>query len=431
MGLIENHFSGKERPALFYYGWVVVFVSFLCHMFIFAVPTLMLPQLYGPMIEQTGWSRSDVVLLASAKFTSGAIAAYFTGQFIQRFGTRVTTVIAALITGLAMISFLFITEIWHLIVIGALLGVGSLSLVINIKVLVSRWFQGNLGLALGFALLGTAGVGASLTFVLEPLINAFGWRMSVAILSTGIWFIALPAFLLVVRERPQDIGLKTEGIEIDANSAENRLPDRFKEFVGALKTRTFVAMSVGVFLIGFVDQTMIQLTIEYLDKDVGLGRDDARYAYTAIMTIGLLGKVGFGWLFDRLAVNGVIICYITMGLGVALAFPIGGLETLIAFCVVRGISHGGTIVDVPYLCRQAFGPAILARTIGTMTMVLSAGFALGPYLVGRMYEADGNYYNAFIMCIAFSLIAALSLKWVTLDYKNWLENQKSSTVKGS
>ncbi len=425
MSVIDSYFSGKDRPALFYYGWVVVFVSFLCHMFIFAVPTLMLPQLYGPMIDQFGWTRSDVTLIASAKFTSGAIVAFFVGQFIQKFGTRVTTFLAALITGLAMMSFIFVTEIWHLVLIGVFLGIGSLALVINIKVLVSRWFQGNLGLALGLALLGTAGVGPSLTFVLEPLINEYGWRMSVAILSIGIWFFALPIFLIFAREKPMDMGLETEGISADIKSKLDGLPEKFKDFTGTLKTRTFIAMSIGVFLIGFVDQGLLQHTVEFLDKDAGLGRDMARYGFSLLMTISLAGKVGFGWVFDRLAVKGVMICYLSIGLGVALAFPVGGLETLIAFCVARGISHGGTIVDVPYLCRQAFGPAILARTIGTMTMVLSAGFALGPYVIGLIYDRTGSYNGAFYLCILLSLIAAASLIWVKPDYKNWLERQST------
>ncbi len=424
MGLIDTYFSGKTRPPLFYYGWVVVFVSFLCHMFIFAVPTLMLPQLYGPMIDQFGWTRSEVTLIASAKFTSGAIAAFFVGQFIQRFGTRLTTFLAATLTGMSMISFIYISEIWHLVLIGVFLGIGSISLVITIKVLVSRWFQGRLGLALGLALLGTAGVGPSLTFILEPLIIEYGWRMSVAILSIGIWFFALPVFLLVVRERPHDMGIETEGISRELKDKIKGLPDHFSDFARTVKTQTFIAMSIGVFLIGFVDQGILQHTVEFLDKDAGLGRDMARYGFSLLMTISLLGKIGFGWVFDRLAVKGVIICYLSIGLGVAMAFPVGGLETLIAFCVARGISHGGTIVDVPYLCRQAFGPAILARTIGTMTMVLSAGFAAGPYVIGATYERTGAYDYAFYLCIILSIIAAISLFWVRPEYKNWLKDQE-------
>lgn len=425
MRIIDAYFSDKDRPAPFYYGWMIVFASLICHLFIFGVPTIMLPQIYGPMTQQFDWSRSDVTILASAKFISGAIAAFFIGEFIQKFGVRLTAFLTSFVVGLSMISFIFISEIWHLAVVGVFLGIGSLSLVITIKVLVSRWFQGSLGLALGLALLGTSIAGSTLTFILEPLLNAYGWRVAVAILSAGIWLIALPTFMIITREYPDDMGLKTEGVSDKARSAIKDLPPHFFDFAGTIKGTTFIAMSIGVFLIGFVDQGLLQHTVEFLDKDAGLGRDMARYGFSLLMTISLLGKVGFGWLFDRLAIKGVIICYLSIGLGVLLAFPVGGLETLVAFAIARGLSHGGTIVDVPYLCRQAFGPAILARTIGTMTMILSAGFAIGPYVIGYIYDYTGSYNNALYLCFVMALVAALSLKWVKPKYRNWLKEQEA------
>ncbi|MDG1707660.1 MAG: MFS transporter, partial [Emcibacteraceae bacterium] len=267
MSIIDTYFSGKDRPAPFYYGWMVVFASLICHLFIFGVPTIMLPQLYGPMTEQFGWSRGDVTVLASAKFISGAIAAFFVGQFIQKYGVRITAFLTSLLVGFSMMSFIFITEIWHLALIGTFLGIGSISLVITIKVLVSRWFQGSLGLALGLALLGTSIAGSLLTFVLEPLLIEFGWRMAVAFLSAGIWFVALPVFMFIAREYPDDMGLKTEGVSDKVKSALKDLPQNFFDFVGTVKSTTFIAMSIGVFLIGFVDQGLLQHTVEFLDKD--------------------------------------------------------------------------------------------------------------------------------------------------------------------
>jgi MFS transporter, OFA family, oxalate/formate antiporter len=423
VNLINTYFSGKDRPPLFYYGWAVVFASFICHLFIFGIPTVMLPLIYGPMIDQFGWTRGDVVTLASAKFTAGAISAFFIGEFIQRYGVKLTTFLSSVLVGLTMISFIFISEMWHLPVAGAFLGVGSISLVICIKVIVSRWFEGRLGLALGLALLGSAAAGSLLTFVMEPLITTYGWRMAVAILSAGVWFIALPVFMLVSREQPDDLGLKTDGIQVSPDKLKREMPTEFLDFAAIVKGKTFIAMAFGIFLIGFVDQGLLQHTVEYIDKEAGLGRDLARYGFSLIFTISILGKIGFGWIFDKLAIKGVMLCYIAIGFGVLLAFPVGGFETLIAFCVARGLSHGGTIVDVPYLARQAYGPALLPRTIGTLTMILSCGFALGPYVIGKIYDITGSYDNAFYLCIALTLLATTSLIFVRPAYREWLKEQ--------
>ncbi len=423
MNLIQTYFSGNDRPALFYYGWMIVVASFICHLFIFGVPTVMLPLLYGPMTEQFGWTRGDVVILASAKFTSGAVAAFFIGEFIQRFGVKLTAFLSSIIVGLTMIGFIFISELWHLTVIGVLLGIGSISLVICVKVIVSRWFEGRVGLALGIALIGGSTAGSLLTFVMEPLIINYGWRAAVAILSSGIWFISLPLFLTIAREHPEDMGLKTDSLKADPAKIKIDMPAMFKDFASIIKGKTFIAMAIGVFLIGFVDQGLLQHTVEYIDKEAGLGRDMARYAFSLIFTISIFGKVCFGWIFDKLAIKGVMICYIAIGIGVLLAFPVGGFETLLAFCVARGLSHGGTIVDVPYLCRQAYGPALLPRTIGTMTMILSTGFALGPYVIGRIYDSTGSYDNAFYLCILMAIIATISLAFVRPAYREWLKEQ--------
>ena len=75
------------------------------------------------------------------------------------------------------------------------------------------------------------------------------------------------------------------------------------------------------------------------------------------------------------------------------------------------------------MCRQAFGPEILPRTVGTMTMILSAGFAAGPYVMGALYERSGSYDSAFYLCIALSLVATASLIFVRPAYREWLNEQ--------
>ena len=53
-------------------NWWVVFAAFLCLLFMFAVPTFMIPVLYSPIIDEFGWSRTQVTLFATVKFTAGA-----------------------------------------------------------------------------------------------------------------------------------------------------------------------------------------------------------------------------------------------------------------------------------------------------------------------------------------------------------------------
>ena len=56
---------------------------------------------------------------------------------------------------------------------------------------------------MGMALLGTCVGGALIRAITPNLAASFGWRGAVAVMSSGIWLIALPLFLWLVREDDQ------------------------------------------------------------------------------------------------------------------------------------------------------------------------------------------------------------------------------------
>ena len=41
-------------------NWWIVFAAFLCLVFMFAVPTFMIPVLYSPIIDEFGWSMTQI-----------------------------------------------------------------------------------------------------------------------------------------------------------------------------------------------------------------------------------------------------------------------------------------------------------------------------------------------------------------------------------
>ena len=51
--------------------WWVVFAAFLCIVFIFGVPTMVMPVIYSPIIDEFGWTWTQVTLVATVTTTSG------------------------------------------------------------------------------------------------------------------------------------------------------------------------------------------------------------------------------------------------------------------------------------------------------------------------------------------------------------------------
>ena len=412
-------------------NWPIVAASFLTIVFTFGIPTMVMPVIYSPIIDEFGWGRAQVTFVATLKFGAGAVFGIFFGVLVDKFSIRKIVVVASCVSIIAMLGFLWVQSLWQFYLVGLVLGMGSISCMIAIKVLVSQRFMHQQGLAIGFALLGTSVAGTFTPPLATWLIGIYGWRMTVALLSIGIWTVALPVFLRIVKE-PQGTEIADEGL---ANSSLRTKREESAaaeiDFSDVLRSRSFWMIGLAVSLIGFVDQSMGQHLMLYLIQDVNYSEADAALVLSAVFGVSIAGKLGFGWLYDKLSVKGVMLCYFLMAVAVLLMFPISILSALVAFSITRGLAHGGSIVDIPVLSKHCFGPKVLGKTIGILTACVTIGFAIGPPLVGYMYDTQGSYRNAFIMLAVASIAAGLSLLGVKTTYRDRIIALEQSRVQAS
>ncbi len=78
----------------------------------------------------------------------------------------------------------------------------------------------------------------------------------------------------------------------------------------------------------------------------------------------------------------------------------------------------GPVIDE--FAKHCFGPTQLGKLIGILTAVASAGYAVGPWAVGWMYDQHGTYRYAFASLIGLSIVSATLLTWVQPTYRNQL-----------
>ena len=396
--------------------WWLVVAGFLSIMFTFGVPTMVMPAIYSPIIDEFGWTRAQVTFVATLKFGAGAVFGIFFGALIDRFSIRRIVTIASVTSAVAMASFLLVQSLLQFYLAGLVLGLGSITVMIAVKVIVSQRFMRQQGLAIGAALLGTSVAGTFTPVLATALTDRYGWRMTVALLSIGIWVVALPTFLWIIEDSRGD-DRQTETDPRMPFARADQLAAAEMEFSDVIRSRSFWMIGLAVMLIGFVDQSMGQHLMLYLDRDVGLGPTVAARALGAVFFVSIAGKLGFGWLYDKLSIHGVMLCYFLMAVAVILVFPVQMLSILILFSIVRGLAHGGAIVDIPVLSKHCFGPRVLGKTIGILTACVTVGFALGPPIVGYMYDIQGSYRNAFVLLIGVSIAAGLALLGVTATYR--------------
>jgi len=401
-------------------GWWNVWVGLAIWTLIVVMPAALMPTIYGPIMDDTGWSRGQVVSFSSFKFGAGAAIAFFLGHIIESAGLNRVMLLGMVGTGLSIASLLFVHSLWGYYLAASVLGASILGCITSMKVLISRWFAARLGFAIGVALTGAGIAGLTVPVSATRLSAILGWRTTAALMSATIFVILIPLYLWKARASPAEFGTTAEELDPPRiTSASAALPTPAyagPEFRDVLRMPAFWAVLAAEVMVGAVDHGMEDHLPLFLARDAHLGPTIAAWGFSLTIVAGAFGKLGFGRLFDHYSLRAVGVCWIFMAVGIALAFPVAGLVTFAVFTLTRGVTHGGTMVDIPICAKHIFGGRSLAKTIAVFGAANSLGGAIGTGAVGFAHDASGSYTVSFIVLIALSVFAAVIIFAITPRY---------------
>lgn len=409
MAVLDNRFKREFGD-----NWRILTVAFFCLLFAFSAPAFVMPFLYPEVIREFGWSREQAVLLASWKYLTGSVVSIVVGRFIDVIGVRRVLITVSALGGLALLSFLWTPGLSAYYLAGVLLGFSGAGTMVSIKVLVSRAFHVSQGTAMGVAMLGTSVGSVVVPVIATLLIEAWGWRAGVALLSAGVWLVALPLMIFFLSDN------SFAGCT-DSRAARPAAMDR--EIVRTMAgDRRIWIIFFAVFAAGFVDQSLIQHLVLLLRVDLGIEPNYVAAIVSGIGLIAIIARPLVGGLFDALSVRGVSISYLL--LGISCLFALGALNPwlLAMFVVLRAVGHAAVLLDTLVLAKHTFGLANLGLLIGFFTAAVNLGFALGPPVIARMHSAFGAYMVPFAICAILAVVAATVL--LALEPSHWLEQRQ-------
>jgi MFS transporter, OFA family, oxalate/formate antiporter len=392
----------------------ILIAAFAMIFLAFGMPTYSLQFIYGPAMEEFGWSNAEVNLLSTAKFLIGAVAALGVGILIDKIGGRWAVLSGALASGLAMALFLFATNLAMYYLAGAMLGLSAASIVAAAKVIVTRLYRVRQGVAIGIVLSATSSAGIVMPWIWPPLLEFMNWRQVMALLSVAPVVIGIPLWLALVAISPRARAV------VDAPAIVDPTLNVWTHFRAISSDRKFWLMAAGVFLVSGVDQALMQNTVLFLrgDKGLSIGTTIA-WAVSLIGVVSVFGKVGSGWFYDRYSIRGVMYFYILLAFSVFAGLAIMGTTSLLLFVLLRGVAHGGMIVDVPVLVRHYFGMERIGLTIGIMSVCVNLGFAAGPPALGWLADVSGGSFSVgFFVYGCVALLATLTL--ASIKPRHWL-----------
>lgn len=415
--------SGQDAASsgLRYPGWGVVAIGFILFFFAYAASSTM-PFIYDPVMKEFGWTKTQATLIYTYQSGTGAVLALFViGPAIEKFGLRTVQfcMLASVATGMA--AFAFVNSLATYYLAGFLIGVGQGTTLITIKVLVARWFMRNVGLAGSIAIAGSSLGGIIFPQLVTAFMPEFGWRLTFASLSIGVYVVCLPLCLLVKMD-PTDEEVLPETVPagVSGNAAEilrkAELDITFREL---LRQPAFLCVMFSIILVAAVDQGLFQHTVLYLTHDIGLSPEVTASAVSVTFIIGFIAKFFSGSFFDRTSMKGVSAWYVLVALATVLAFPIQGFLTVMMFAVARGVVHGGLVSESPVIAKHVYGPKFMNRVMPVLNGFFALGSSIGPVLLALVADRFG-YKVGFALFTAIPIVAGLLIWQVKPIYRDRL-----------
>jgi len=406
----------------FFYGYWIILVCFFNSFISSGLAIYLFPIFFSPLEQSFGWTRAEIALAPTIASLISAPFMPIRGRWVDRFGPGKVMAASAFIGGLAyallsmtpnnLIYFYAMFAIFRL----GIMGTGGIAVTATI----SNWFSKNRGTALGIATTG-AGIGG---LVLAPivggyLIPAFGWRTSYLILGIFTWVLVIPLALLVLKTRPQDMGLYPDGapgpkINGDSPTSSPSPPSvTGLSIKQAFKTRAFWLIGISFMLAGFCWTALIQHQAVYLEQDVGYSMTVASAAVGFVGMGSAIGKFGFGWLSDRIPPKYCgAISFLLMAIGIVILMNITAVSPgamVWAYAILIGLAVGGNMPVPAMLIASNFGLAYYGTISGMMGLIRFPGGSSGALVAGFIYDTTNSYQLAFIICLVASIIATLAI----------------------
>jgi len=391
---------GRKR---IYYGWWIVSAAVAVGLYVGGVVVYGFTALFDPLIREFGWSHATVSFAASLRGAESGVLEPVAGRFVDRWGPRRLVFIGGLFVagGLLLLSNTSSLAMFY----GAyvLLAVGFSCCGTTVLVSgVGNWFRARLGLATGIALCGF-GLGGFVLPGMVALIDHYGWRVAFEILAVGAVVVLLP-LAFVFRHKPEQYGYRMDGAAESsakafgaASSLEHVTQESDIGVRQALRTRSFWLLTLAFTLHTGAVLTVTTHVMPYLDS-VGIGRMSAGLMATGIPVLSILGRLGLGYLGDKVSRTRVTIMGMAaMSLGVVsfLLVPSLGLGALLAFLVLFGIGYGGVTALRPALTREYFGRAHFGSIFGVVIGINAIGGIIGPPAAGWVFDVFADYHIAW------------------------------------
>ena len=365
-----------------------------------------------PIIEETGWTRTQITGWYAAGSLTAAVLIIGVGRLLDRFGARVVLTVVVVLFGLAAIWMSRVeSQLGLFLGFAAIRTLGQGSMTMVPTTLVSIWFVRARGRATALATLGGAVSAATFPILGHYLIEGHGWRTAWVVLGFVIWGVMLLPALVLVRRSPESVGLYPDGERSAVPAPQEQIPPPEEEVAftlsDAMHTRAFWLLLIAgssFSLIGtaLTFHNMALLTGKGLDAGVAA----SVLSVMALSTMG--GNLVSGYLNDRfpnrLVLSGAQLLLIASML---MTFSISAPWMAFVYAILMGAGQGFGMNTITVIWPNYFGRAHLGSIRGVAMTGMMAFAAIGPLPFSALFEMTGSFGLAIFAFLALPMLCAV------------------------
>ncbi|MBN1152014.1 MAG: MFS transporter [Dehalococcoidia bacterium] len=408
---MSTHASLPSSPRMFYGYWIVAF-AFLCLTMCIGCGSFVFSLFVSPLQTDLAWTRGEIMVGFTIFWVMMGVASPLFGRVLDKHGARRAIPMGAVVMGLGfvvlnMVDSLALFYLGYVLVGAGAAGIGP----VPTSAIVSNWFRKKRGTAVGITSAGIGAGGVVMAPIVGYLLENFDWRTAYLAMAIIIWVAIIPLSLLLVRTRPEDMGLHPDGEperkDLSGSDTGSRVAWGFS-LRQAAATLPFWLIALSYLLGNFSSMGGLQAQVPNLN-DIGFPTATAAAALGAIGLGSGVGKIFFGWLCDRMQPRLASAIGLALQCAAVLILlqvrPDSSMALVWAYALLMGFGAGSWLPTMSMLVGRSFGLAFYGSVFGVVNLAQSIGTATGPLVAGVMFDNMGTYRWAFILFAALYGIA--------------------------
>lgn len=386
--------SLPRRP---YYGWLIASTLALTETVSWGVLFYAFAVFLVPMRRELGWSTASLTGAYSLALLIAGLGAPFVGHWLDRHGPRLLMTAGSVLGSLLVVAWAIVDSLPAFYLVWAGIGLAmAATLYEPAFVTLASWFERERGRAL---LVVTVAAGFASTIFLplsSRLVERVGWRPALLILAATLALLTIAPHALVLRRRPEDVGLHPDGVACfnpgaaaGHRSVSPSPPSSTPQ--AALRQATFWWLTIAFSLEAFSTVALGVHLIPYLTER----GDGARFAATATGLIGAaqvgarLAVTALGGRFAATSVTAGVLALHAVAIAILIQWQSSaGVLTAV---LLLGASRGAVTLMRATIVADFYGPAHYGAINGLMALVLTGARAAAPLAIGFAYVVVGGY----------------------------------------